>query len=235
MSTPKKDLHAIKNQEYAEHALRFFKTGKGEYGEGDKFLGVRVPNIRAIAKTYPDASLKVVDSLIESKWHEERMLGLFIIVNRYTKLKKKDPIAATKIYKYYLSKFKYINNWDLVDSTCHKIIGPELIDKDRAVLFKWAKSKDLWTKRISMMSTYYLIQRHQFDETLKIAEILLLDEHDLIHKIVGWMLREVGNKNKAIEDKFLKKHYKKMPRTMLRYAIEKYPQNQRKQLLAGMF
>ncbi|MCI5072334.1 DNA alkylation repair protein [bacterium] len=219
-----KDLNALKNKSYAEHAQSFFKTGKGEYGEGDCFLGIRVPVLRKLAKQYKDIDLSTVQKLLDSKWHEKRLLGLFILIHQY----KDNP---DQVYKVYTNNFKNINNWDLVDTTCHKIIGPHLFDKDRSVLYTWARSKNLWTKRISMMTTYYFIQRNQFQDTLKLAEVLLDDEHDLIHKIVGWMLREVGKRSKATEDQFLKKHYKVMPRTMLRYAIEKYPQTERKKIL----
>jgi len=231
----KKELHSLRNKEIAAHSSRFFKSGKGEYGEGDKFLGVRMPQIRAIAKKYWNIEFDEVSKLIMSSWHEERMLGLIIVVYHYEKVKKSDEKQANKLYKYYCSQFKYINNWDLVDVTCYKIIGEHLLDKDRKILFKWAKSKDLWIKRISMMSTFAFIRKNEFDETMKIANILLKDEHDLIHKVVGWMLREVAKRDKPLIDEFLKKNQKVMARTMLRYAIEKYPQAQRKKILAGTF
>lgn len=224
--TASSELRKLKNKKYAVHHQKFFKTAKGEYGEGDKFLGLRVPDVRKIAKKFKDLDLLKVQQLIESKWHEERMCGLYILIHQY----KKNPDV---IYKCYLKNFKYINNWDLVDTTCHKIIGPQLINADRKILFKWAKSKDLWTKRISMMTTYYFIQNNDYKDTLKLAKVLLKDEHDLIHKVVGWMLREIGKRDKKTEDKFLKTHYKEMPRTMLRYAIEKYPEVQRQKILKG--
>lgn len=228
LSAIDKELNALKNKNYAEHAQRFFKTGKGEYGEGDCFLGIRVPELRKLAKGYKEISLNDVQKLLDSKWHEKRLMALFILIHQF----KKNPEQS---YKLYINNFKNINNWDLVDTTCHKIIGPYLFEKDRSILYKWAKSKDLWTKRISMMSTYYFIQRKQFEDTLNLAEILLNDKHDLIHKVVGWMLREIGNKSKATEDTFLKKHYKVMPRTMLRYAIERYPQAERKKILNSLW
>ncbi|HMQ10480.1 MAG TPA: DNA alkylation repair protein [Oligoflexia bacterium] len=223
-----KELNALKNKTYAEHAQRFFKTAKGEYGEGDCFLGIRVPALRKLAKQYKNIDLSAVQKLLDSKWHEKRLMALFILIHQY----KNSP---DQVYKMYINNFKNINNWDLVDTSCHKIIGPYLFEKDRSILYKWSKSKDLWTKRISMMSTYYFIQRKQFEDALNLAEILLNDKHDLIHKVVGWMLREIGNKSKATEDTFLKKHYKVMPRTMLRYAIEKYPQTERKKILNSLW
>jgi 3-methyladenine DNA glycosylase AlkD len=235
MNPAQKQIRKLKNEDYAQKALYYFKTGEGEYGEGDQFLGVRTPNIRLIAKENINLPLSKVTELVESKWHEERLLALFILVYRYTVLKKSNDKEATKLFSYYLKQFKYINNWDLVDTTCHKIIGPELIDKERKILYKWAKSKDLWTRRISMMTTYYFIKRDDYTDTLKLAEILLNDKEDLIHKVVGWMLREIGKRDKQVEDKFLKKHYKTMPRTMLRYAIEKYPEVERKKYLKGLF
>lgn len=235
MNPAQKKIRKLKNKEYAQKSLYFFKTGKGEYGEGDQFLGVRTPNIRLIAQENIDLPLGDISELVESKWHEERLLGLFILVYRYTKLKKKDDTKASRLYAFYIKQFKYINNWDLVDTTCHKIIGPELINKNRDILYKWGKSKDLWTRRISMMTTYYFIKRDDYSDTLKLAEILLNDKEDLIHKVVGWMLREIGKRDKSVEDKFLKKHYKKMPRTMLRYAIEKFPQVERQKILKGLW
>jgi 3-methyladenine DNA glycosylase AlkD len=229
-----KKIRKLSNKEIALHSLRFFKTGKGEYGEGDMFLGIRVPVLRELSKEYLDLDEDGLLLLVKSKWHEERLLALFILVLKYQRFfKSKNFKEASRIYTIYIKNYKFINNWDLVDTTCHKIMGPELFDKDRDLLFKWAKSNHLWKKRISIMTTYYFIKRGDFSDTLKLAKILLYDEHDLIHKVVGWMLREVGKVDRKVQDSFMKKYYKDMPRTMLRYAIEKYPETIRKKILKG--
>lgn len=225
-----KDLRKFASKERAKSNKWFFKTGPGEYGEGDKFLGISVPDSRKVAKKYKDLSLKGTTKLLKSPWHEERLVALLILVERFAKT---DEPERKEIYNYYLSSTKYINNWDLVDLSAHKIVGPYLEGKSKEVLYKLAKSKILWEKRISIISTFYYIANRKFDDALKIAKILLNDDHDLIHKAVGWMLREVGNRERAVEEKFLKKHYKKMPRTMLRYAIEKFPENLRLKYLKG--
>lgn len=232
--TIKSELKKLADKKIADHSVRFFKCGDGEYGHGDKFLGIRVPVLRKVAKDYIDLELKSVVELAKSEWHEERLTALFILTFKYQRAyKKKDFKESTQIYKKYISLYKFINNWDLVDTTCHKIMGPELIDSDKEILYKWANSSHLWKKRISMMTTYYFIKRSQFDDAFAIAEILLNDDHDLIHKVVGWMLREIGKVDRKSQDKFMKKHYQCMPRTMLRYAIEKYPETTRKKILAG--
>ena len=227
----REEIRALANKEIAQHSLRFFKTDKGEYGHGDLFLGVRAPKIRSIAKRHIDISITDMETLIRSKYHEERFLGLIILVNKYAKTK--DKKNQNQLYKIYVSSFKYINNWDLVDVTCPHVIGKHLIDKDRAILYKWAKSEDLWTKRIAMVSTFSFIRKNDLEDTFKIAEILLHDEHDLIHKAVGWMLREAGKRDLKREETFLKKYYKTMPRTMLRYSIEKFPETKRQKYLKG--
>jgi len=225
------EIRALANKEIAEHNLRFFKTGKGQYGYGDIFLGIRAPKIRLIAKKHVDISVTDMKTFIQSKYHEERFLGLIILVNKYAKTK--DKKNRNQLYKIYVSNFKYINNWDLVDVTCPHVTGKHLFDKNRTILYKWAKSEDLWTKRIAMISTFYFIRKNDLDDTFKIAEILLHDEHDLIHKAVGWMLREAGKRDLKREETFLKKYYKTMPRTMLRYAIEKFPETKRQKYLKG--
>ena len=225
------EIRKLANEEIAKHSLRFFKTGKGEYGYSDIFLGVRAPKIRLIAKKYIDISIVDMKILIQSKYHEERLLGLIILVNKYSKTK--DKKTKNQLYKIYISSFKYINNWDLVDVTCPHVIGKHLIDKDRSVLYKWAKSDDLWTKRIAIVSTFSFIRQNDLEDTFKIAEILLQDKHDLIHKAVGWMLREAGKRDLEKEEIFLKKYYRDMPRTMLRYAIEKFPESKRQAYLKG--
>ena len=227
----REEIRALANKEIAQHSLRFFKTDKGEYGHGDLFLGVRAPKIRLIAKKHIDISITDMKTLICSKYHEERFLGLIILVNKYAKTK--DKKNRNQLYKIYVSSFKHINNWNLVDVTCPHVTGKHLIDKDRTILYKWAKSEDLWTKRIAMVSTFSFIRKNDLEDTFKIAEILLHDEHDLIHKAVGWMLREAGKRDLKREETFLKKYYKTMPRTMLRYAIEKFPETKRQKYLKG--
>jgi len=227
----REEIRALANKEIAQHSLRFFKTDKGEYGHGDLFLGVRAPKIRLIAKKHIDISITDMQTLIRSKYHEERFLGLIILVNKYAKTK--DKKNRNQLYKIYVYSFKYINNWNLVDVTCPHVTGKHLIDKDRTILYKWAKSEDLWTKRIAMVSTFSFIRKNDLEDTFKIAEILLHDEHDLIHKAVGWMLREAGKRDIKKEETFLKKYYKTMPRTMLRYSIEKFPETKRQKYLKG--
>lgn len=227
------ELRKYAYEEKAKILHRFFKTGKGQYGEGDVFIGGTVPQVRGIAKLfYNEISLSDVLSLISSKIHEERLLALVILVLKFEKGSEEDK---TKIYNFYLKNIGYVNNWDLVDLSAPKIIGAYLFDKDRKILFKLAKSENLWEKRIAILSTFYFIQKNDFIDTLKIAQILLRDEHDLIHKAVGWMLREVGKKSFKKEEKFLLSNYKRMPRTMLRYAIEKFPDARRKEFLIGKF
>jgi 3-methyladenine DNA glycosylase AlkD len=227
----REEIRALANKEIAQHSLKFFKTDKGEYGHGDLFLGVRAPKIRLIAKKHIDISITDMKTLIQSKYHEERFLGLIILVNKYAKTK--DKKNRNQLYKIYVYSFKYINNWNLVDVTCPHVTGKHLIDKDRTILYKWAKSEDLWAKRIAMVSTFSFIRKNDLEDTFKIAEILLHDEHDLIHKAVGWMLREAGKRDLKREETFLKKYYKTMPRTMLRYAIEKFPETKRQKYLKG--
>ena len=225
------EIRELANEEIAKHSLRFFKTGKGEYGYGDIFLGVRAPKIRLIAKKHIDISIVDMKTLIKSKYHEERFLGLIILVNKYSKTR--DNEIRNQLYKIYVSSFKYINSWDLVDVTCSHVIGKHLIDKDRSILYTWAKSEDLWTKRIAIVSTHCFIRKNDLQDTFKIADILLNDNHDLIHKAVGWMLREAGKRDLEKEEIFLKKHYNTMPRTMLRYAIERFPEAKRQKYLKG--
>jgi 3-methyladenine DNA glycosylase AlkD len=227
----REEIRALANKEIAENSLRFFKTGKGEYGYGDIFLGVRVPKIRLIAKKHIDISIIDMKTLIQSKYHEERLLGLIILVNKYSKTK--DRKIKDQLYKIYISSFKYINGWDLVDVTCPHVVGKHLTDKDSSILYIWAKSDDLWTKRIAIVSTFSFIRKNDLEDTFKIAEILLQDKHDLIHKAVGWMLREAGKRDIKKEEAFLKKYYKIMPRTMLRYSIEKFPEDKRQKYLKG--
>lgn len=209
---------------------RFFKTGPGEYGEGDRFLGVGVPPVRKLAREYASMSRADVRSLLRSPIHEERLLALLIMVRQY---QRGDAKQREGLFKLYRSHLKWINNWDLIDVTAEHIIGAHLYDGDRGLLYKLAQSSVLWRRRVAIMSTFHFIKRNDYEDTLRLAECLIADPHDLIHKAVGWMLREIGNRDRAIEESFLKQHYKCMPRTMLRYAIEKFPKAQRQAYLRG--
>ncbi len=214
-----KDLKNLSNAEKAKILSGFFKTGKGQYGEGDIFLGISVPQSREIAKKYNAIDFITIKKLLESKVHEHRLVALIILVERF---KKADDINRKEIFQFYLKNKSHVNNWDLVDLSADKIVGEYLYDKNKALLYKLAKSKNLWEKRMAIVSTFAFNKKGKLDETFRISELLLNDKHDLIHKACGWMLREAGKKNKNKEEVFLKKHYKKMPRTMLRYAIERF-------------
>lgn len=228
LSNLKQDLQKLKNPAKAKILAKFFKTGQGEYGQGDIFLGIVVPLQRKVAKKYSDLSLADIQNLLNSKIHEHRLTALFILVTKY---KKSDDQIKKKIFELYLKNTKNINNWDLVDLSAPNIVGNYLLTRSRQILPRLAKSKNLWERRIAILATYAFIRAGEFDDALKISEILLSDEHDLIHKAVGWMLREVGKREQAIEENFLKKNYKKMPRTMLRYAIEKFEPEKRKMFM----
>lgn len=225
------DVKKLTKLDRGEFLQRFFKTEKGQYGYGDIFAGISVPQCRTIAKKYKDLSLSNIQKLLTSKIHEERLIALFILVHQY----KKAPEKKKKtIYDFYLKNTKYINNWDLVDSSADKIVGEYLVDKPKDMLYTLAKSEDLWEKRIAIIATYAFIRKGEHKETFKIAEMLLYDKHDLIHKAVGWMLREVGKRcSREVLIVFLAKHYKSMPRTALRYSIEHFPQDSRKKYLTG--
>jgi len=231
----KKEIENVANREKSITLQRFFKTKKGQYGEGDIFLGITVPESRKIAKKYSNLSLEEIKILLESKIHEERLIGLLILVNNY----EKNVETRKEIFDFYIDNAKFINNWDLVDQTADKIAGRFLFDfgKDysiyKGLLKKLAESDNLWERRIAIISTFYFIKNNQFQETLKIAEILMKDEHDLIQKAVGWMLREIGKRDLRILENFLKYNYKSMPRTMLRYAVEKFSEDKRQSYLKG--
>ncbi|PIT87674.1 MAG: DNA alkylation repair protein [Candidatus Magasanikbacteria bacterium CG10_big_fil_rev_8_21_14_0_10_40_10] len=225
------DLKKLSDSSRIVGAQRFFKTGKGQYGEGDKFIGVIVPNQRKIAAKYADLSSADLQKLLNSNIHEYRLTAIFILVNQYQQAKR-DMVRRKKLVGFYLKNTKNINNWDLVDSSAQHILGDYLRDKtDRKILYRLAKSKNLWEKRISIIATLALIRLNQFDDTVALAEILLKDNHDLTHKAVGWMLREVGNRDQARLKKFLNQHIRQMPRVMLRYAIEKLAEKTRKYYL----
>jgi len=221
------ELKQAANPIFAKNLARFFKTGKGEYGEGDIFLGIKVPIQRQIAKKYKDLKLSDVQKLLSGKYHEHRLTGLLILTYKYPKA---TPREKEEIIKLYLKNTRNINNWDLVDLSAHKLLGQHLYDQlaDKKILTKFAHSIDLWERRIAVLSTFAFINNKQYKEALQISEILVNDKHDLIHKAVGWMLREIGKKDLTTEEKFLQKHYKTMPRTMLRYAIERFPEEKRK-------
>ncbi len=209
---------------------RFFKTGPGEYGEGDRFLGVRVPATRSVARRYGDLPMADTLTLLRSPIHEERLLALIILTQKY---RKGTPGEQSEIYREYLNNTRYINNWDLVDASAEHIVGAHLTDRPRRPLHALARSDCLWERRIAIISTFRFIRNGEFDETLKIAEMLVADAEDLIHKAIGWMLREVGKRDRSAEESFLKRYYQRMPRTMLRYAIEKFPEDLRQQYLNG--
>ncbi len=230
LSDLKSELKRAANPVDAINLQRFFKTGKGEYGEGDIFLGVKIPPIRALVKKYSEIPISDVEKLLQSKFHEERMLALLILVRKF---KKADEDEKQNIYNLYLANTKKINNWDLVDLSAPGIVGEYLLGKKYDELLRRAKSDLLWDKRISMIATLAFIRNGIFEPTLKIAKILLHDTHDLIHKAVGWMLREIGNRDIETEEEFLRIYYKVMPRTMLRYAIEKFPEQKRQDYLKG--
>ncbi len=226
----KRELKILANPEKAKINQKFFKTRKGEYGEGDIFLGVTTPESRKIAKKYRDIEFKELKTLLNSKIHEERFVSLLILIDKF---ERGDEKKKKEVVDFYLKNLKWINNWDLVDVSAYKILGSYLYNKDRKILYNLATSKNLWEKRISIIATLYFINKNDFSDTLKISEVLLSDEHDLIHKAVGWMLREIGKIDLHAEEDFLKKYYKKMPRTMLRYAIEKFPEEKRQKYLKG--
>jgi len=225
-----KRLSSLSNPVIAEHSQRFFKTGKGEYGEGDRFLGIRVPEIRAQLKEFGAVSLEEVEVLLQSAFHEVRLFALLLLVRKFAKGDDKERAA---IYDLYLHNLDRINNWDLVDSSASQIVGCYLESRDRELLYKLVKASSLWKRRIAVISTFQFIRNKQFADALKLATLLLHDKEDLIHKAVGWMLREIGKRDMAVERHFLQAHYKKMPRTMLRYAIEKLPVQERKMYLSG--
>ena len=225
-------LARLKDEQKAKLYQRFFKTAPGQYGHGDIFLGLTVPQQRQIAKQYSHLPLNELQTLLHTNIHEQRLTSLIILTEQYKKATKENNHSQQKaIYQFYLNNTKWINNWDLVDVTSSQIVGHYLLDKDRTILYQLAKSSDLWERRIAIISTFTFIRNHQFNDTIKIAALLLHDQHDLIHKAIGWMLREVGKKDQSLLETFLKKHLPQLPRTTLRYAIEKFPEHKRKEYL----
>jgi 3-methyladenine DNA glycosylase AlkD len=232
MSSLRSELQKKADPKQAALLQRYFKTGPGQYGEGDVFLGLKVGDVRKVAKEYKKMPFKEVQESLHSKFHEERLAALLILVQKFEKGSEEE---RQKVFDFYLKNAKWVNNWDLVDLSAPNIVGAYLLERDRAVLYKLARSQILWEKRISILATLAFIKEGQFEDTLAIAEVLLNDEHDLIHKAVGWMLRETGKRDLAAEERFLKKHCREMPRTMLRYAIEKFPEGKRQAYLRGNF
>lgn len=226
------DLRKLANRERAVHSLRFFKTGKGEYGEGDKFLGLTVPQMRIISRQYKNLRLPDIEKLLHSKIHEYRLTALFILIDQ---CRKADERTKKNYYDFYLANTKWINNWDLIDLSARDIVGKFLIDKPekRNILYRLAVSKSLWEKRIAMIATSAFLPEKEYKDLLAVSDILLHDKHDLIHKAVGWMLREVGKRDEKRLVDYLSTRYKTMPRTMLRYAIEKFDEKRRKLYLTS--
>ncbi len=223
-------LRELGDAEIAQHSQRFFKTGKGEYGEGDRFLGIRVPVLRQHVRQYRDVELEEVIELLTSKFHEERLFALLLLVEKFKRGNDRD---RSWIYRRYLASTPYINNWDLVDSSADKIVGVYLEPRSRRPLYKLAKSKLLWERRIAIIATFHFIRQYDFIDTLALCELLLHDKEDLIHKAAGWMLREIGKRDIGAEKLFLDRFHKLMPRTMLRYAIERFHEADRRAYLEG--
>ena len=220
----KKELKNLADPQQAVVAQGFFKTGKGQYAHGDIFLGIKVPVLRKTAGKYNDLSLPAIKKFLQASIHEYRFFALVLLVNRFSSC---DDSGRKKIVDFYLENKNYVNNWDLVDMSAHAILGRWLMNRDKDILYRLAGSLRLWDRRIAVISTFYFIKNNYYQETLNIAEILLNDKEDLIHKAAGWMLREVGKRDMNAEEHFLKQNYSHMPRTMLRYAIEKFPEDLR--------
>jgi len=225
----RRELRAEADADDAVHLQRFFKTGPGQYGEGDRFLGVRVPVLRRLAREYRTLPADDAVVLLQSRWHEERLLGLLLLIGIYQRGQGAEKQA---VYDAYLAHTRHINNWDLVDASAEHIVGPHVSPGQLDVLERLAHSPDLWERRIAMLATFHWIKQGQFAPALRIAALLLADRHDLIHKAVGWMLREIGKRDRAVEKAFLREHCRVMPRTALRYAIEHFPERERRRYLA---
>jgi 3-methyladenine DNA glycosylase AlkD len=225
------ELQALGSPEKAAFLSRFCKAGKGQYGEGDRFIGITMPEIRAIVAKYSLLSIIDWQQLLHSPFHEFRMAALIGLMKRFQKSKKDEAIQQA-IFEIYLNNLDYINNWDLVDVTCRDIVGAYLLHKDRSILYELAGRSHLWAQRMAIVSTWYFISRNQFLDTIRISEMLLSHKHDLIHKAVGWMLREIGKRDELVLEEFLDIHVKQMPRTALRYAIERFPESKRKYYLS---
>ncbi|MDQ6872151.1 MAG: DNA alkylation repair protein [Gemmatimonadota bacterium] len=227
----RKELYALADPVDAQFLQGFFKTGPGQYGAGDKFLGLRVPDLRRLVREYPELEDSKALEMLGSPWHEERLLALLFLVRNYS---RGDRSVRAKLHRAYLANTRYINNWDLVDASAHYIVGQHLDAQNIGLLERLARSDDVWERRIAIVATFHFIRAGEFRPTLKIAKLLVDDPHDLIHKAVGWMLREVGKRDRKVEDAFLLRHFRKMPRTMLRSAIERHPERVRQQYLRRM-
>lgn len=223
-------LEGVADPVIAEHLRHFFKTGEGEYGEGDLFHGIRVPVLRKYAGKYQGISLAEARQLLASPFHEERFFALLVLIRKF---EKGDSTLREAIYTLYLDNLKFVNNWDLVDISAPYIVGPWLEKRDKGALYRLAQSEVLWERRVAILSTFHCVRKNSFNEALTISELLIHDPEDLIHKAVGWVLREIGKRNVSVEKAFLGKHYRDMPRTMLRYAIERFPKGERKKYLQG--
>lgn len=231
-----KEFDSLKDEEIAIKNQRFFKMQKDEYAFNDKFLGLKVPQVRELVKKHWTLlNFEDIKTFLHSKFHEKRLFALLILVNQYKSKRFSDENKKEEIYNFYLENKQHINNWDLIDVTAPHIIGVHLREKkNRDILYTLANSSSLWDRRLSIISTFALINNKQYEDTLKLAKILLNDKEDLIHKAVGWAIRNVGNKNENLMCEFLTTHYKNMPRTMLRYAIEKLPEELRQKYLKGL-
>ncbi|TLU66438.1 DNA alkylation repair protein [Thalassotalea litorea] len=216
----------------AQQSQRFFKTGKGEYGEGDIFVGIRVPSLRKLVLQYKGVELEELGKLQQCQYHEIRLLALFILVKKYQSAKTESE--QTMLVDFYLDHLTWVNNWDLVDSSAHHILGHYLLNRDKSMLYQFAESDDLWTRRVAVISTLAFIKKQNFEPTMKLATMLLNDQEDLMHKACGWMLREIFRHDREVLDTYLNAHYQQMPRTMLRYAIEKHESEIRKMYLQGL-
>lgn len=225
-----RELDSLGDVSRAANSLRFFKTGPGEYGAGDRFRGIRVPILRGLAKKYQDLSLAEAGRLLQSAFHEDRLLVLLILIRQYY---RGDQAVRDKLHRLYLENTRLVNNWDLVDVSAPHLLGHYLADRPKDTLTRLAASRSLWERRMAIIATLHFIQQQNFDEPLRIARLLLGDPEDLIHKAVGWMLREVQKRQTTVAEAFLKKHYRNMPRTMLRYAIERLPEARRQAYLKG--
>ena len=228
LTAVRKALRDAGNPKDAVFLQRFFKTGRGQYGEGDHFLGIRVPATRTLARQFADLPLADVEKLLHDKWHEARLLALALLVGRY---ERGDDTERQRVYRLYLANTDRINNWDLVDLSAPNVVGAHLLTRSRTRLDRLARSENLWERRIAIVSTAAFIRENQFDDTLRIARILMSDSHDLIHKAVGWMLREVGKRDRAVLEAFLEEHAHELPRTTLRYAIERFSPADRKRFM----
>lgn len=223
-------LRDLANPATAQVSQSFFKTAPGQYGEGDFFLGIKVPVLRAQVKKFRGTPPKTIAALLHSKYHEERLFALFLLIDTY---QHGSPADKQTCYDLYLAHTARINNWDLVDTSAPHIVGDFLAQRPRQILYELVGSESLWERRIAILATLHFIRRNEFDDTLRLAERLLPDTHDLMHKAVGWMLREIGKRDRKAEEDFLQQHYRIMPRTMLRYAIEHFPETRRKSYLNG--